>query len=72
MKRKEYESPQTLIAEIELESCFCASIGERPQDSEGGLTISDQTPGKAIGGSGSGWSDGTEFGNSEGNYDWDI
>lgn len=69
MKRKEYESPQTLIAEVELESCFCASIGERPQDSEGGMNILDQTPGKAIGGTGDGWESGA---GSDGNYDWDI
>lgn len=25
MKRKEYESPQTLIAEVETEACFCGS-----------------------------------------------
>lgn len=72
MKRKEYESPQTLSMEIELESCFCASIGERPEDTEGGITIQHQDPGKAIGGSGSGWSDGSDFVNGDGKYDWDI
>lgn len=69
MKRKEYESPQTLIVEVELESCFCASVGERPQDSEGGMTIQDQTPGRAIGGTGDGWEDSKDNGYSN---NWDI
>lgn len=33
MKRKEYESPQTLIAEVETEACFCGSVVD-PDDSE--------------------------------------
>lgn len=68
MKRKIYESPLTLRTEVELESEFMgkASLGDEPKDSEGTITIKEQTPGVAIGGSGDGW-------DNSGNWDnkWD-
>lgn len=39
MKRKEYESPQTLIAEVEAEGCFCGSVF-KPEEEETGVSIS--------------------------------
>ncbi len=45
MKRKEYESPQTLIAEVELENGFMAvSVYEKKENTED-LTIESQSKG---------------------------
>lgn len=54
--QKKYEAPQTQHAEVELEQGFMnASMGDEPKDSEGTITIKEQDPGVAIGGSGDGW-----------------
>ena len=45
MKKKEYESPQTLIAEVELENGFMAvSVYEKEENTED-LTIESQSKG---------------------------
>lgn len=55
-EQKEYEAPQTTCLEVELEQGFMnASMGDEPEDSAGNITIQEQTPGVAIGGSGDGW-----------------
>lgn len=42
MKRKEYESPQTLIAEVELENNFmAASVFEDGTENADGVTIEE-------------------------------
>lgn len=42
MKRKEYESPQTLIAEVELENGFmAASVFEGGKENAEGVTIEE-------------------------------
>lgn len=42
MKRKEYESPQTLIAEVELENGFmAASVFEDGKENAEGVTIEE-------------------------------
>ncbi len=42
MKRKEYESPQTLIAEVELENGFmAASVFEDGKENADGVTIEE-------------------------------
>lgn len=42
MKRKEYESPQTLIAEVELENGFmAASVFEDGTENADGVTIEE-------------------------------
>lgn len=42
MKRKEYESPQTLIAEVELENGFmAASVFEDGKENAKGVTIEE-------------------------------
>lgn len=42
MKRKEYESPQTLIAEVELENGFmAASVFEKGEENAEGVTIEE-------------------------------
>lgn len=42
MKRKEYESPQTLIAEVELENGFMsASVFEDGKENADGVTIEE-------------------------------
>lgn len=38
MKRKKYESPQTLIAEVEVESSFCGSVINNDENSEANTT----------------------------------
>lgn len=55
MKRKEYESPQTLIAEVEAESCFCGSVFNPEDERDDGVTIEGQEIGNTGDYSNEGW-----------------
>lgn len=60
MKRKEYESPQTLIVEVELENGFMAASVFQPEDKhDKGVTIDGHEFGNQIDLSGDGWDDET-------------
>lgn len=56
-EQKEYEAPQTTCLEVELEQGFMSGSTEPgdPIEETGGVTIGEQSPGVAIGGSGDGW-----------------
>lgn len=50
MRKELYESPRMDCYRVVAEGFLCASLGDDPKDSEGGVLIDNQDPGVAIGG----------------------
>lgn len=62
MRKDTYETPYMDRVQVVMEEGIMvnASAGEEPTDTQGGLNISEQDAGVAIGGDGNGWSNGWE------------
>ena len=67
MRKETYETPLFESIRVEMEEGFMkASLGDSKEDTQEGLSIQDQDPGVAIGGSGAGWNQGND------NDKWNI
>lgn len=61
MRKETYETPYMDRVQVVMENGIMkASLGDDPTDTRNGLSIQDQDPGVAIGGSGAGWNVGND------------